>query len=61
MNYSRELQMPKTKRGGLANFVQMIINELEAGNNREALLRAVDLHNDIISNSNPYRVPGGVC
>lgn len=45
--YSRKIEMPATKRDGLANFVQMIVNKLEAGEHREALLTAVDLHEDI--------------
>jgi hypothetical protein len=49
MYYTREITMPKDKQEGLANFVQMIINELEADNTREALLKAVDLHGDIVS------------
>jgi hypothetical protein len=47
--YSRKIEMPKTKREGLENFVQMIINRLEAGENQEALLQAVDLINDVRS------------
>jgi hypothetical protein len=47
--YSRKIEMPKTKREGLENFVQMIINRLEAGENQEALLQAVDLVNDVRS------------
>lgn len=46
-HYSRKIEMPKTKRDGLANFVQMIINAAEAGDSREAMLKAVDLHQDI--------------
>lgn len=45
--YSRKIEMPRTKRDGLANFVQMIINQIEAGDAQEALLKAVDLHQDI--------------
>jgi hypothetical protein len=45
--YTREITMPKTKREGLANFVQMVINAAEAGDSREAMLKAVDLLNDI--------------
>lgn len=45
--YSREITMPANKREGLANFVQIIINRLEAGEPREALMAAVDLHQDI--------------
>lgn len=41
--YSRPIKIPQTKRDGLENFVQMIINRLEAGEDREALLQAVDL------------------
>jgi len=29
--YSRELKKPKNMREGFSNFVQMIINKLEAG------------------------------
>lgn len=47
--YTRPIAMPKTKRDGLANFVQMIINAIEAGEVNEALLKAVDLHQDITS------------
>lgn len=49
MSYSREIKMPANKREGLANFVQIIINYIEAGDPQEALLRAVDLHQDITS------------
>ena len=52
--YSEDIKIPKTKRDGLANLVQMIINDLEAGDAREALLKAVDLKNDITSKI--YRV-----
>lgn len=47
--YSRKIEMPKTKREGLENFVQMIINRIEGGEHREALLQAVDLINDVRS------------
>lgn len=46
-NYSQDVTKPKNKTDGLANFVQMAINEIEAGNIREALLKLVDLKNDI--------------
>jgi hypothetical protein len=49
MSYSREIKMPTTRREGLANFVQIIINKIEAGDAREALLAAVDLHQDLIT------------
>lgn len=45
--YSREITMPKTRRNGLANFVQIIINKIESGEVQEALLSAVDLLEDI--------------
>lgn len=45
--YSREITMPKTKKEGLCNFVQMVINRLEAGQHEEALLTAVDLLQDL--------------
>lgn len=47
MAYSRKIEMPKTRREGLANFVQIIINHIETGETREALLSAVDMLNDI--------------
>ena len=49
MTYTREIKRPKNKEEGLQNFVQMIINCLEAGDHREALLKAVDLHQDLTS------------
>lgn len=45
--YSAPISQPKSKEEGLKNFVQMIINDLEKGNHKEALLKAVDLLNDI--------------
>lgn len=45
--YSMELEMPKNAQEGITNFVQMIINQIEAGNTQEALLKAVDLKNDL--------------
>lgn len=41
--YTREVTMPKTLHEGLMNSVQMIINDIEAGNPQEGLLKAVDL------------------
>lgn len=52
--YSRDIKMPKTKLEGLQNFVQIIINNLEAEKPSEALLVAVDLLDDLSSKSNPY-------
>lgn len=54
LHYSREITMPSTKLEGLQNFVQLIINKIEAGDTNEALLSAVDLLNDLGSNANPY-------
>jgi len=45
--YSKKIEMPKTMKEGLCNFVQMIINIAEAGDSREAMLKAVDLLNDL--------------
>ncbi len=45
--YSMDLEMPTNAQEGITNFVQMIINEIEAGNATEALLKAVDLRNDL--------------
>lgn len=47
--YSREISLPKTKRDGLENFLQIIINKLEAGANNDALLATVDLLQDVQS------------
>lgn len=52
--YSREIEMPKTKLQGLCNFVQMVINRIEAGNTREALLVAVDLLDTLQGSANPF-------
>jgi len=48
-HYTQEIEMPKNgdMTQGMANFVQMAINEIEAGNIREALLKLVDLKSDI--------------
>ena len=45
--YSREITMPADRKEGLCNYVQMIINRLEAGDHREALLTAVGLLDDL--------------
>ncbi len=52
--YSREIQKPKDRREGFANFVQLIINNIEAGEPQQALLGAVDLLDCITGNANPY-------
>ena len=45
--YSREITKPATRKDGLCNYVQMIINRLEAGDTREALMTAVGLLDDL--------------
>ena len=45
--YTNVIKMPVNMRGGLSNFLQMIINNIEAGNVEEALLKAVDLQHDV--------------
>lgn len=45
--YSKEITLPTTKRDGLENFLQIIINKLEAGDKNEALLATVDLLHDV--------------
>lgn len=52
--YSREVTLPHTRREGFCNFVQLIVNQLEAGNPEEALLQAVDLLDCISHDRNPY-------
>lgn len=52
--YSREIKMPVTRKQGLCNFVQMIINQIESGNSREALLTAVDLLDTLSGEANPF-------
>lgn len=52
--YSRPIKMPATKHEGLCNFVQMIINKIEAGDPQEALLIAADLHDTLSGSSNPF-------
>lgn len=55
-HYSQDIKMPANKQQGLANFVQMIINQLERGETQEALPTAVDLLNDVNSAASPYKV-----
>lgn len=52
--YSREIKMPTTRLDGLRNFVQMIINKLEAGETNEALLTAADLLDTLSGSANPF-------
>ncbi|MCC6887758.1 MAG: hypothetical protein IT536_04410 [Hyphomicrobiales bacterium] len=52
--YSREITAPKTLHDGLCNFVQMIINRIEANEPGEALYLAVDLLNDLQGARHPY-------
>lgn len=52
--YSREIKMPATRKDGLCNFVQMIINQIEAGKAQEALLTAADLLDTLSGNANPF-------
>jgi hypothetical protein len=47
MAYSAPIKMPMNKRDGLQNFVQMVINRIEAGDAQSALLTAVDLLEDL--------------
>lgn len=48
MSYAQKIETPKDAQEGLQNFVQSIINDLEFGMDREALLKAVDLKNDLV-------------
>lgn len=57
--YTRPVTTPKNMQEGLANAVQLVINAIEAGEYQDALLLAVDLHGDIASKANPYRVEAG--
>jgi hypothetical protein len=43
MTYRLPITAPKSTREGLMNHLQMVINHLEDGDTREALLTAVDL------------------
>lgn len=52
--YSRPIEMPSTRLQGLCNFVQMVINQIEAGDHENALLTAVDLLDTLQSQSNPF-------
>lgn len=52
--YSRKIEMPNTRLQGLCNFVQMIINSLEAGDSNNALLTSVDLLDTLSGQSNPF-------
>jgi len=52
--YTRKIEMPGNRQQGFQNNVQMIINQIEAGNANEALLIAVDLLDTISGKSNPF-------
>lgn len=52
--YSRKIEMPNTRVQGLCNFVQLIINSLEAGDSNSALLTSVDLLDTLSGQSNPF-------
>lgn len=52
--YSKQIEMPTTRLQGLLNNVQMIINQAEQGDAREALLIAVDLWDTLQGQSNPF-------
>lgn len=52
--YSKPVTPPATRKDGLLNFVQLIINRIEAGDTNEALLTAVDLLDTLAGNANPY-------
>lgn len=54
VSYAMEIQAPRTRKEGLMNFVQMIINAAERGDTREAILLAVDLKDTISGKANPY-------
>ncbi len=43
MKHHRDIKAPNSPREGFANFVQAIINRIEEGNARGALMKAVDL------------------
>jgi hypothetical protein len=55
-HYTRPISEPKTKQDGLANALQMAINQIEAGNASEALLQLVNLLDDVCAESNPYLI-----
>jgi len=52
--YSKPVIPPATRKDGLLNFVQLIINRIEAGDINEALLTAVDLLDTLSGNANPF-------
>lgn len=52
--YSLPITEPRTRKDGLLNFVQMIINAAERGDVREAILLAVDLKDTIAGDANPF-------
>lgn len=54
MTYAMEIKEPRTRKEGLLNFVQMIINAAERGDVRNAVLLAVDLKDTIGGNANPF-------
>lgn len=55
-SHTRKVEMPKTKREGLANAIQLAINALDAGDTREAMLQMENILDDVSGESNPYNV-----
>jgi len=47
MKHTREITTSKNAQEGMANYMQMIINNIEAGNKEYALELAVSLRNNI--------------
>jgi hypothetical protein len=47
MTHRQTISEPKNAQEGLANFIQMIINDIEDGKSHSALAKAVDLKDDI--------------
>ena len=56
--YARPVEKPHSMRRGLMNAVQMATNHATQGAVRECVLQLVDLLDDLVSESNPYRVEG---
>ncbi len=57
MGYSKLIEMPKTTKEGLANFIQMAINQIENGDTTEAVYTLVGLLDDVRGKANPYGIP----
>lgn len=52
------IEKPKGMREGLANFLKLALNEIEKGNVEAAKYYIEDLLQEVVSDTNHYRIDG---